>query len=252
MSEVEPPRRTLSRVQTRVVYTGGRGPEWRRTVVCPRHGRLENVDECLSCHAFEGFVAGDAGRMTYMACSVPADELAPPPEVTMRDDTTVADLMTREVLCVSQDLPLDRLAALFEERGIGGVPVVDDAGRPVGFVSKTDLVKEHGQSAVSLKHAEPLRVRTEGSYVQELPPSHLDLLARTPVEEIMTRDLVTVPSTARVGEAAAQMVRADVDRLPVVAENGELVGVVTARDIVRWVAERSGSLPAATPGGPDA
>ncbi len=57
------------------------------------------------------------------------------------------------------------------------------------------------------------------------------------VQEIMTRDVVTIPSTMTIAEVARAMRENDIGSLPVV-DDGKLVGVITDRDIVmRIVAE---------------
>jgi CBS domain-containing protein len=54
--------------------------------------------------------------------------------------TTVAEVMTRDVVTVGRDAPLAEIAHLMEERGIKRVPVVD-GGKLVGIVSRLDLVR---------------------------------------------------------------------------------------------------------------
>ena len=50
--------------------------------------------------------------------------------------------MTRKVICVSRDLGVESLMALLLHRGVSRVPVVDEFGRLIGIVSKTDLLRE--------------------------------------------------------------------------------------------------------------
>ena len=53
---------------------------------------------------------------------------------------TVGDVMTRDVLAIEEDEPLDRIAMLFEGRGIKRAPVVRD-GKIVGIVSRANLLQ---------------------------------------------------------------------------------------------------------------
>lgn len=62
-------------------------------------------------------------------------------KVTAADRTPLSEVMTRDVLCVLPDLDLGELTALLLELNIGGAPVVDDAGFPIGVVSRSDLVR---------------------------------------------------------------------------------------------------------------
>jgi CBS domain-containing protein len=63
---------------------------------------------------------------------------------------TAADLMTRKVVSVADDVPLDRIASLLEEHHIKRVPVLRE-GRLVGIVSRADLIRclaSHGEAAL--------------------------------------------------------------------------------------------------------
>ena len=126
--------------------------------------------------------------------------------------TPLATVMTGDVICVRPGLAIDTLAALFIDRGIAGAPVVDETGRAIGVVSKSDLV----QAALE---------REEGT-----------------VADIMMPIAFTLPETASLSHAAALMAFEGVHRLPVVASDGTIVGIVSAMDVVRWVAECDGSV----------
>jgi CBS domain-containing protein len=63
-----------------------------------------------------------------------------------RDDLQVSEIMTCQLITVSENTPVSEIAALLTERGIKRVPVVQ-AGRVVGIVSRADIVQ-----AVALGH----------------------------------------------------------------------------------------------------
>jgi len=50
------------------------------------------------------------------------------------------DIMTTEVVSISPETPTNKVAQLLDEKGISAVPVVDDAGAPIGMVSEGDLI----------------------------------------------------------------------------------------------------------------
>jgi len=64
--------------------------------------------------------------------------------------STVADVMTRPVICIGPDMPLEAIAGLLDRRGIKRVPVVA-GGRLVGIVSRADLVK-----ALAMQTSDPV------------------------------------------------------------------------------------------------
>lgn len=133
---------------------------------------------------------------------------------------TVDEVMTREVLAVRPDTPLRTAAELLLENSISGMPVVDEQGQVLGMVSKTDVMRhrlEAGEASVSLS-------------------SDQHILEDTTVEDVMTRQVLTVPAGASLVEAARILVHAGVHRVPVVSPRGVLLGLVTTSDLVRWVA----------------
>jgi CBS domain-containing protein len=137
----------------------------------------------------------------------------------------VKDVMTSEVATVRPDTPLKEVARELIERGISGMPVVDDEGQVVGVISETDLVvkergepRERGGALASLLH------RVD-------PDNQLKLAARV-AGEAMTSPAITIESFWPVSVAAKRMLDSAVDRLPVVKQ-GRLIGIVTRADLVR-------------------
>lgn len=137
----------------------------------------------------------------------------------MRIDT----IMRREVLTVRPATPLREVARLLVERGISGLPVVDEEGAVLGVVSEADFVlKESGAP----KHRRGLERFFGGA-----PEANAKVEATT-AGEAMTAPAITVGSVTSLQEAARIMVERAVNRLPVV-DDGRLVGIVTRADVVR-------------------
>jgi CBS domain-containing protein len=167
-------------------------------------------------------------RSTTMRPPLPLDR--PAPSSTYLEETeslpapalcTVDEVMVREVIAVHPDTSLQTAAELMLEHTISGMPVVDDEGRLVGMLSKTDLVRhrlaEEEEATVTL-------------------PSGQHVLDGSTVGDVMTRQVLTVPKGVSLAEAAKIMVNAGVHRVPVVTPSGALAGQVSTSDIVRWVA----------------
>jgi CBS domain-containing protein len=89
-------------------------------------------------------VAKQAGRP--MSRRTPLDwifgERPGPGELRRRAATTVAQAMTAPVITVDADRPLREAAALMVDRGVNRLPVTD-AGRPVGIITRADLVRAY-------------------------------------------------------------------------------------------------------------
>jgi CBS domain-containing protein len=136
--------------------------------------------------------------------------------------STVEEVMAREVIAVHPDTSLRTAAELMLEHAISGMPVVDEEGRLAGMLSKTDLVRHR------------LAEGDEATVAQL--PSGQHLVDGSTVEDVMTRQVLTVCEGASLTEAAKIMVNAGVHRVPVLTAKGALAGLISTSDIVRWVA----------------
>ena len=139
----------------------------------------------------------------------------------------VADVMTRTVVSVGLDTPLKDVAALMIERGISGVPVVDEAGAVIGVVSEADFViKERGVEGVH--HRLLAGIFGESRRTQ----AELAKIEATTAGEAMTSPAIVVDAADTLKWAAELMAGRKINRLPVV-DRGALVGIVTRADVVR-------------------
>ncbi len=137
----------------------------------------------------------------------------------------VQDVMSKDVRTVAPETPLKEVARVLTELGISGVPVVED-GAVGGVVSEADiLVKERGVHPAH-HHGLVGLLFSEGVDVGE------KLRALT-AGEAMTAPPITVTPYRPLSEAAGKMIDAQVNRLPVVDDDGTLVGIVTRADLVR-------------------
>ena len=140
----------------------------------------------------------------------------------------VRDVMSAPVVSVPPETPLKEVARLFIERRISGVPVVDADGAVLGVVSEADfLVKERAQHQEQAHHGLLGFLAADDDAVA----AQAKVDAAT-AGAAMSSPAITVCSDCSLREAAALMVDAQVNRLPVV-DDGTLVGIVTRSDLVR-------------------
>lgn len=117
-----------------------------------------------------------------------------------------ATLIGEEVTCLDCDLQGTKGLSLLAAAGVTSAPVVDDNGVLVGVVFLTRLAQ--------LRDAR-----------------HLE------IEDAMDTEPVTVSHRTTVAEVAKLMAKHRLDRVPVVTPEGHLVGMVSAMDLVCWLAE---------------
>jgi CBS domain-containing protein len=137
---------------------------------------------------------------------------------------------------VTPETGVGDLARLLSDERLSSVPVVDD-GRLVGMVGQADLVFQAIEDEVDLPHTLPIL----GGVIFLENMDHWRERFRkaygTTVEDLMTRDPVTVTADDTVHEAAHRMVEHNVNRLPVVDQSGAVTGVISRADVVRALAE---------------
>jgi CBS domain-containing protein len=120
---------------------------------------------------------------------------------------SIRDLMTSDPKAVEPDKPVTEAAKVMKQEDVGIVPIVDDQNRLVGTVTDRDIT---------------LRVVAEGKDPQS-----------TTVGEIASQNVVTVDPQQDLDEALRLMAQHQVRRLPVVEEDGKLVGIVAQADVAR-------------------
>jgi CBS domain-containing protein len=128
--------------------------------------------------------------------------------------------MAIDPVVVGPDATIEEAARLLASFDITGLPVVDDAGRPLGVLSQTDLL------GISATASQAIRRRPSGLRVGE----------------VMTAPAVTVSILASMTEAARLMRAAHVHRLVAIDDRGRAVGVLSATDFVTLYAD--GEAPA--------
>jgi CBS-domain-containing membrane protein len=208
-----------------------------QSVPCPARGVSVTVDDCMAC----GHCARPPGEgERTLECLHPAARrnatTRPLRPVRLPSDselTPLSQVMTTAVVCVRQELLVQSLATLLLGKNISAAPVVDAAGRPVGVVTKTDLVRWFHEDAGFADASGPDREAEElGLSARAVRP--------TTVADVMTPLAFTLQEEAPIAYAAALMTVESVHHLPIVAGSGEVVGIVSALDLVRWMAKRDG------------
>ena len=150
----------------------------------------------------------------------------------MRHAITVGDLMTKDVVTVKRETSLEEAARRLTGLRISGMPVVDDNDKVVGVVGELDLISlGGGAKGNAVKNlfrrmlGEPVPASREGDSVGA----------------VMSKPAITIKPTAHIREAAHILESHRIKRLPVVNDDGRLIGVISRADIVRGMSRSMGS-----------
>jgi len=148
------------------------------------------------------------------------------------------DIMTTDVISVDPNTTVQGLATLLAERGISGAPVVDASGRLVGVVSEGDLL-HRAEIGTARRHRVRRRSWWLDHFASDLARDYVKSHGRT-VNDIMTRDVVTVPEDADLADVAAVLEAKRIKRVPVV-RGDKVVGIISRANIVRAVGATKGA-----------
>jgi len=115
----------------------------------------------------------------------------------------VRTIMSDDIVFGTVDMSIMDVVKILLNKGVGGLPILDEAEKIVGIVSERDFV------------------------------SYMPVATGIPVSYHMVRHVVTAEPTLPIREAARRMVSRGFRRLPV-TRGRELIGIVTSVDILRY------------------
>ena len=143
---------------------------------------------------------------------------------------TAKDIMTKDVITVTEETPVKEVARIFLEKGINGLPVMSMEGKVLGVVTNNDLVDQskrlHIPTVISLFDAVVYQ-KSDKKFKKDLEKMTASL-----VKDIYTPDPITAKPDDTIEDLATIMAEKKVHTLPVV-EKGKLVGIVGKMDIIR-------------------
>lgn len=140
---------------------------------------------------------------------------------------TVEEVMTSDVVTVRQDTPLKEVARVMHERGVSGVPVVDEEGKLVGIVTEADLLSFEEKGKPPRRRSllewliDPMRLAEVEADVKGARAA-----------DIMTPEVVTVTAGTTVRQASKLLLDRRVKRLPVVDGEDRVIGIVSRHDLL--------------------
>jgi len=148
--------------------------------------------------------------------------VAKQPQLMLRP-RTAAELMSPNLMSIGAEATVAEAVAVLTDRGYCAAPVIDEAGRPVGVLSRADLlVHDRERMTHHLMREDAL---PEGFELEQADP--------TLVADVMTPAVFSVTPDTPAAEVVERMLGLNVHQLYVVDEGGALVGVISAMDVLR-------------------
>ncbi len=130
------------------------------------------------------------------------------------DKTCARDIMSTEIIAARPDMTIEEALKLLVNNKITGLPIVGDGGKMQGVLSEYDILKQ-------LSAAKKI---TGDAFHKKIT---------------FTKRVDTIPESMPINQIMDLFVNTKYRRLPVVDQNGKLVGIVTRRDLMRVFYYRS-------------
>jgi CBS domain-containing protein len=155
-----------------------------------------------------------------------------------------SDVMTPRVISIEPDAPIMRAVRLMLQNRVSGLPVIGPKGELVGMVTEGDFIRR-GEIGTQRRRNRWLEFLIGPG---RLADEYVHARGRK-VEEVMTREPITVTADTPLDEVVRLMERHRIKRLPVLRE-GALVGIVTRANIMHALVSLAAETKA--PAGDDA
>ncbi len=139
--------------------------------------------------------------------------------------------MTRNVVVIRPEASVGEAAKLLAEKDVSALPVVDDSGKVVGVVSEADLMR---RAEIGTQKQRPwwLEAVTPGAMLAEdFAKSYGGTVA-----DLMSREIISATEETSLQEIANLLERHRIKRVPIIDEDGKLVGVVSRSNLVQALA----------------
>ncbi len=155
-------------------------------------------------------------------------------------DIQVKDIMNTDVVYVKPQDSLKKIVKLLDKHNIKGMPVVNEENKVVGVVTEKDILKYTrwiiGQPVKDLHQLfdqEEEEVAESSHAVGQRAVDVVELVANVTAETLMTGKVITEKKELPVIDLVKLMNKHDINRVPIVNERKELIGIVTRADILK-------------------
>ena len=125
----------------------------------------------------------------------------------LSETKTLAEIATPAIVLIDQSATVYETVDLMNTKSVSAV-IVTAAGKPSGIFTERDVLK---------------RVATKEINVRQ-----------TPIKQVMTAPVITMPQSALVGDVLVEMSRRDIRNMPVSGDSGELTGIVSMPEILQY------------------
>ena len=125
----------------------------------------------------------------------------------LNETKTLGDIAAPAIVSIDQSAMIHETIELMNTKSVSAV-VLTAAGKPSGIFTERDVLKRVATKEINVK--------------------------QTPIEQVMTAPVITMPQSALVGDVLVEMSRRDIRNMPVSGDGGELTGIVSMPEILQY------------------
>ena len=139
----------------------------------------------------------------------------------------VRQIMTKDLTSVEKDTSVKDLIFILKNSELANMPVVDEESKLIGVISEKDLIRAALPGYFDMLHST--------SFIPDMNQlaKKLTQIADNPIEKYLHQDVIFVREEDDDLQAADLIIRKNVKNLPVVNEEGRLVGLVKRIDLLQ-------------------
>jgi CBS domain-containing protein len=123
-------------------------------------------------------------------------------------ETTAKEIMTRDIIRATEDMTIEEALKTLINHRVTGLPVVDQKGKMTGVISEFDI----------LQHIAKAKAKNSKVFQEKI---------------VYSKKVDAIPETTPLSAIVKEFVDSKYRRLPVVDGNGNLVGIITRRDLMK-------------------
>ena len=190
----------------------------KKQITPPDISELDIIEAMKAVQGYVDITPGDFRQIYQVAYDMATNRLL--------NTVTATQLMTQSVLLVEQTMTLMQAAALLADNQVSGAPVIDTENKLVGIVSEKDFLKEMGFGS----NPSFMQIATHCLHNKSCMIGNLH--GRT-VADIMSKPPISGAPEMTVGAISSIFTKQRVNRLPIVDNEGLIVGIVTRTDVAQ-------------------
>lgn len=143
----------------------------------------------------------------------------------------VSQIMSKHIIDISPHQTLAEAASLLSKHGLAGAPVVDELGRCVGMLTATDFLAQESQQGRAGEDRALADVEHTLNTETADEALHMETVDYELVRNHMTTNIQAIDENATMLAAARAMCAGHIHRLPVLDQQGHVLGLVSSLDI---------------------